>query len=480
MTPRLSVIIRLLLGALVSVLPALPQRDAGLPVLAAERAVPHTAAEIQLSFAPVVRAAVPAVVNIYSRKIVESRVMAPFFNDPFFERFFGRQFGMGAPRRRIENSLGSGVIVDPAGIIVTNRHVIADAEEVTVVLADRREFDADVLGADDRSDLAVLRIDPDGEPLTALPLRDSDDVEVGDLVLAIGNPFGVGQTVTSGIVSALARTGVGVGDLDFFIQTDAAINPGNSGGALVDVTGALIGINTAIYSRSGGSHGIGFAVPSNLVRTVVAELTGEGADRPWLGAWGREVDAEIAEALELSRPAGILVEDVYPGGPADRAGVDVGDVILAVDGHPVNSPQALKYRLTVRSDDGPLALTIRRRDREMTLRIAAEPAPAEPPRNDTRLVGNHPLSGAIVANLSPALAETLRQERFYAGVVVLGVDRGSPAQRIGLRRGDRVLAINGRPIETVADLEALAARPGRRWRMRIGRGSNILDWQYRW
>ncbi len=446
-----------------------------------DRVVPSSAEQVRLSFAPVVRRAAPAVVNIYSRKVVQSRPVAPFFDDPFLRRFFGDRFGGGVPRQRIENSLGSGVIVDSDGVIVTNRHVISGAQDITVVLADRREFAAVLLGEDDRTDLAVLQIEPEGDPLEALPLRDSDEVEVGDLVLAIGNPFGVGQTVTSGIVSALARSRVGIGQLDFFIQTDAAINPGNSGGALVDGSGELIGINTAIYSKSGGSLGIGFAIPSNLVRAVVSELRGDDDGiRPWLGAWGREVTADIAEALDLDRPAGILVEEVYQNGPADRAGLRPGDIILAVDDHAVDTPQALRYRLVTRVASDKVTLEVLRRggDRQR-LFLEALPAPEDPPRETTRLTGAHPLAGAVVANMSPALAVEMGLRRVRPGVVVVEVERVSVAARAGFRRGDRILEINGARMGDVRALGRLVSQRARRWSIRLARGAETLEWLFR-
>ncbi|MEX1147469.1 MAG: trypsin-like peptidase domain-containing protein, partial [Sphingomonadales bacterium] len=250
---------------------------AGGGATAQERAVPQSQADVQLSFAPVVKAVTPAVVNIYTRRVVRSDPQAsPFFDDPFFRRFFGDGPAMGTPRERVQRSLGSGVIVSADGIIVTSHHVIGEADQITVALYDRREFEAEVVLSDESTDLAVLRIDTEGEELPHLELRDSDTLEVGDLVLAIGNPFGVGQTVTSGIVSAVARTNVGVSDYQFFIQTDAAINPGNSGGALVTLDGKLAGINTAIYSRTGGSIGIGFAIPSNMVGSVVVAAVTDG------------------------------------------------------------------------------------------------------------------------------------------------------------------------------------------------------------
>jgi len=410
---------------------------------------------MQLSFAPLVEAAAPAVVNIYSRRVVRSRAVSPLFNDPFFRRFFGDRFGLGLPRERVQNSLGSGVIVDAGGTIVTNHHVIAGADEITVVLADRREFEAELLGSDERTDLAVLRIDLGDEKLAFLELRDSDDVQVGDIVLAIGNPFGVGQTVTSGIVSALARTQIGISDLNFFIQTDAAINPGNSGGALIGMDGGLIGINTAIYSKSGGSLGIGFAVPSNMVRTMIAGFTTAGKlVRPWLGAWGQPVTAEIAQSMGLERPAGVLINDVYPGGPAARAGIRVGDVVASVNGRAVDDPKALNFRIA-------------------TLPLVA---PVEdPPREVTELGGRHPLSGATVANMSPALADELGLSRFRPGVVILGMRRGTPAARLGFQPGDTVLSVNGDDVGTVTALKRSVASPAARWQVIIERDGEKLN-----
>jgi len=303
-----------------------------------EREVPQSREQVMLSFAPVVRQVAPAVVNIYTKRVVsERRGFSPLFNDPLFKRFFGEDFGFGMPRERVQNSLGSGVIVAPDGLIVTNYHVIKGAAEIRVVLADRREFAAELVLEDKQTDLSVLRIDPQGEALPVIELKDSDSIEVGDLVLAIGNPFGVGQTVTSGIVSALARTQAGISDYSFFIQTDAAINPGNSGGALVTLDGRLIGINTAIFSRSGGSIGIGFAIPANMVRTVVASAAGGNAlVRPWTGLIGQTVNSDLAEAFGLTRPGGVIVSKVHPNGPAARAGLRKGDVITSVDGQTVD------------------------------------------------------------------------------------------------------------------------------------------------
>src|SRR6202030_4134967 len=291
------------------------------PAGAQQRQVPASPAQLQLSYAPVVQRVAPAVVNVYAAHVVENQ--NPFMSDPFFRQFFGG----GMPRELVQRSLGSGVIVDPSRLVVTNYHVIADASDVKIALADKREFAADVVLKDQRSDLAVLRIKGASERFPTLELANSDELQVGDVVLAIGDPFGVGQTVTHGIVSAVARTQVGISDYQFFIQTDAAINPGNSGGALVDMNGRLVGINSAIYSRSGGSQGIGFAIPANMVRVVVTSAEGGSGlvKRPWLGAKLQEVTPEIAESLGLKRPSGALVANVAADGPAAKAGIKTGD-----------------------------------------------------------------------------------------------------------------------------------------------------------
>jgi serine protease Do len=457
-------------GLLISTLLTIPA-----PVLAQTKAVPGSRAELGLSFAPVVRQVAPAVVNIYARRVVAQRPVSPLFDDPFFKRFFGEDFGLfGRPRERVQNSLGSGVIVDGDGLVVTNHHVIAGATEITVVLSDRREFPAEIVVDDERTDLTVLRVETEGETLPSVPFRDSDQVEVGDLVLAIGNPFGVGQTVTSGIVSALARTQVGINDFSFFIQTDAAINPGNSGGALVTLDGKLLGINTAIYSKSGGSIGIGFAVPSNMVRTVVASAQNGGrVVRPWIGLTGQTVDADLAEGLGLDRPGGVVVTQVYDGGPADQAGIRKGDVILTVGGQPVNDLESFRFRVATARLGDRAKVELRRKGRTKTVTLPLVQAPETPPRNETLLSGRQPLAGAVVANLSPALAEEIDRPGAWEGVIVFKVRRGSLAHRLRVRAGDIIVAVNGKEVKRVGDLQAALSRPTERWEITLSRNGRV-------
>src|SRR5712672_3574681 len=339
---------------------------------AQDRRVPGSAAELRLSYAPIVQRVQPAVVNVYAAKTVQSR--NPLLDDPIFRRFFGVP---GQQPEQMQRSLGSGVLVDSVGLVVTNNHVIDGADQVKVSLADKREFEAEMVLKDSRSDLAVLRLKAQGERFPALEFADSDSLEVGDVVLAIGNPFAVGQTVTHGIVSAVARTQVGITDYQFFIQTDAAINPGNSGGALVDLGSRLVGINTAIFSRSGGSQGIGFAIPANMVKVVVASAKGGGSafKRPWLGARLQAVTSEIAENMGLKRPTGALVATVAQGSAAARGGLRTGDLIISIDGQAVDDSNAFDYRFATKALGGTARLGIIRNSRETTANVTLETAP---------------------------------------------------------------------------------------------------------
>jgi Do/DeqQ family serine protease len=437
---------------------------------AQQRQVP-TAAELRLSYAPVVQRVAPAVVNVYAAKVIQNR--NPLFDDPIFRQFFGMQGGGG---RQVQRSLGSGVIVDPSGLIVTNVHVIEGADEVKVALADKREFEAEIVLKDKRSDLAVLRIKDAHARFPVLDFANSDTLEVGDVVLAIGDPFGVGQTVTHGIVSALARTQVGITDYQFFIQTDAAINPGNSGGALVDLTGRLVGINTAIFSRSGGSQGIGFAIPANMVRVVVASAMSGGAEvkRPWLGAKLQQVTADIADSMGLKRPAGALVASVTPGGPAEHAGIKAGDVIMSVDTQAVDDVNAFDYRFATKPLGGTATLGLLRGGHDLSVKVALQIAPATP-RDEITIRSRSPFSGAKVANLSPALADELQLQNADEGVVVVDVDNGSYASNLGFRRGDIIVSVNGEHIAKTHDLARATSSPSRSWQIVIRRGGQQIS-----
>ena len=433
------------------------------------REVPRTSEQGRLSFAPIVREAAPAVVNVYSSRVVRERV----FGSSMFDMLFGDGFGM--PRERVQSSLGSGVIVSPDGVIVTNTHVIEGADELTVVLNDRREFPAEIILADERTDLAVLKID--AGVLPTLDIADTRSLEVGDLVLAIGNPFGVGQTVTSGIVSALARTDVGVTDYAFFIQTDAAINPGNSGGALVDADGRLVGVNTAIFSRSGGSNGIGFAIPAEMVRRVIDAAVNDGqVVRPWLGVKGQPVTTDMTAALGLEAPRGVIVSELYPGAPGEKAGLRRGDVILTINGREVFDEGGLRFVAATLRPGERTDLTILRDGRPQTVRATLSPPPGATEADLVVLEGAHPFDGSEVAELSPALADALRRDPFETGVVVNRLFRGSLAVRFGLRPGDVIAAVNSRSVDSVEDLQQAIAAGGPVWVVdvrRNGRGVRL-------
>ena len=374
--------------------------------VAQDRVVPPSAEALRMSYAPIVQRVVPAVVTVSAAKTMANR--NPLMEDPFFRRFFGPQFG--GPREQTQQSLGSGVIVDPSGLIVTNNHVIDGADQVKISLADKREFAVDVVLKDPRADLAVLRVkEGNSERFPVIAFGNSDDLQVGDVVLAVGNPFGVGQTVTHGIVSAVARTQVGISDYQFFIQTDAAINPGNSGGALVDMAGRLVGINTAIFSRSGGSQGIGFAIPAAMVQVVVASARsgGSAVKRPWLGAKLQALTPELSREFNLQRPAGVVITSVTDKGPAARAGLKPGDVIVSVGGQAVDDPNAFDYRFMTHPLGGKVELGLVRGGKESKLAVALETAP-ESPRDEILIEARSPFGGAKVANISPALADELR------------------------------------------------------------------------
>ncbi|MEJ2030077.1 MAG: Do family serine endopeptidase [Maritimibacter sp.] len=449
-----------------------------LPVTAsAETQVPASMAQVQLSYAPVVNQAAPAVVNIYATKMVARQ--SPFFDDPFFQQFFGTRDA----RPQQQNALGSGVIVGD-GLVVSNFHVVDNATDIRVVLSDRREYEGEVVLADEQADLAVIRL-PDAADLPSLDFADSDAVEVGDLVLAIGNPFGVGQTVSSGIVSGLARTGRGGGAYNaggYFIQTDAPINPGNSGGALVDMQGRLVGINTQIVTRSGGSNGIGFAIPANLVKRVVAQAdNGEASfTRPWAGVTVQPVDADIAEALGLDRPHGVMVQSVSDSSPFAEAGIEPGDVILTMAGQPVNAPGELGFRLSLQELGSMLDVTYLRdgQEQQASVEMRAASSAVEQMGGEPLTVTAHgPFEGLVVQELNPALADQLGLRSDVDGVIVLGAKQAVRNRHFQL--GDVISRINGMDIRSMDDFIKASSEDRNSWKVLINRrgGRVYLNWR---
>ncbi len=432
---------------------------------AAQPVVPQSEAQIYLSFAPLVKSASPAVVNVYTAKNVKSRASTM------------EQLLYGVPAQgSVQNSLGSGVIVGADGIVVTNNHVIQGADSFRVVLSDRREYPAELLLADERTDLAVLKIDTGTERLPTLTFADTRAVQVGDLVLAIGNPFGVGQTVTNGIISATARTDVGVSDYSFFLQTDAAVNPGNSGGALINTKGELVGVNTAIYSRTGGSVGIGFAIPSEMVKRVVDAAVNSGTFvRPWLGLAAQAVSFDIARTQGLDRPVGVIVTEVYPDGPAAKAGLRRGDLVTAIDAREVFDEKGLKFLAAVRNPGEQAQLTVLRAGQAQTINVQVEPPPGATEADVVLLSGASIFNGARVIELSPRLAEENGLDPFSkgSGIYVHSVTRGTISRNY-FQPGDIIRAVNGKTTKSVKDLEGVVEKGGRDWEIEIERNGRTV------
>jgi Do/DeqQ family serine protease len=411
------------------------------------------------------------VVNVFTSKQMS---VCPY-NDPFFAQFYcGANAGK---KERRETSLGSGVLVGADGVIVTNNHVVEAGDEFRVVLHDRREFDAKLVMHDERTDLAVLKIDVGGQKLPTLPFADTRGLQVGDLVLAIGDPFGVGQTVTSGIISALARTDVGVSDYSSFIQTDASINPGNSGGALVDMQGRLVGINSMIYSKNGESNGIGFAIPAEMVKRVVdAAVHGGTLVRPWIGAGGDTVTAQMAKSLGMDRPRGVLITNVYPGSPAEKGGLRKGDLVLSVDGRDVFDEKGMKFIAATKAAGESVNVVSMHDGKERLLSLKLTAPPGTSKADFVQIGGRNPFTGAQVAELSPAMAEELGLDpfKFESGVLIASAPPRSIASGVGLRSLDIVREVNGVSVKTPKDLEKAVAG-ATQWRIAIERDGKRIE-----
>ncbi|HWR69359.1 MAG TPA: DegQ family serine endoprotease [Desulfomonilia bacterium] len=395
--------------------------------------------------ADVAEKVLPSVVNISSMKTVAQQ--SPFFSDPFFRDFFGG----GIPHERIQRALGSGVIVSSDGYIMTNNHVVGGADKVEVRLSDARVFPATIVGTDPKSDVAIIKINKTGLP--AIKIGDSAKLRIGDFVLAVGNPFGLEQTVTMGIVSALGRSGLGITDYENFIQTDAAINPGNSGGALVNMRGELIGINTAILSRTGGNVGIGFAIPVNLAMGIKRSIDKYGkVVRGWLGVTVQEVTPELAQSLGLASVKGALINEVIKGSPSEKAGLKSGDVIVAIDGQPVNNTASMKFLISEVMPNATIKIKVMRDGKERLIPVViGDLAKAQVPEHQLLVKDNRFLEGATVADLTPATRETMEIDQKIQGVLVINAANNSAAARTGLKPGDVILSINNRATKNLDD-----------------------------
>lgn len=439
------------------------------------KTVPQSFSDLNFSFASTVKKVAPAVVNIYASRLVKSRATTPFFDDPVFKHFFGDVFPQDKGTSRVQNSLGSGVLVKPEGIVITNLHVIKDAEEIKVVLSDGREFSAEVVVRDARTDLAALKLSL--SPTTRLPyldLRDADELEVGDIVIAVGNPFGIGQTVTMGIVSGLARTQLGIDDFRSLIQTDAAINPGNSGGPLVTLDGRLVGINTSIFSNTGGSIGIGFAIPSNLLIPIISSVNRGGkVTRLWIGIAMDNIDQKFAQKYNLDSLDGVIVKSIFPGGPAFTAGLEVGDIIKEINNKPVKNESALRFRIASLELESKVNVKIWRKGQIIDKELGLAVPPDFPNNKPVRLTGRQPLSGTIVVGLSPAVSSELGLISDEGGVVVLSIIPGSTASFAGFLPGDIILRINDQPVTTIDDLSRKLSRARSVWEIDVKTGDKV-------
>lgn len=434
------------------------------PTRVVEAAGPAGRVSFEEGFSPMIQSVLPAVVNIASSRVVQREGLSPFFSDPRLKQFFGKDFPLqfGVPRAQRQRSLGSGVIFSRDGYIVTNNHVVEKATDVRIFQANQHEFKARIVGTDPRTDVAVLKVDATNLP--ALPIGDSSKVRTGEFVLAVGDPFGVGQTVTMGIVSATERGGFGIEDVEDFIQTDAAVNPGNSGGALVNVRGELIGINTAILSGSGGNQGIGFAIPVNMARAVVEQIVKTGRIvRGWLGIVIQPVTPTVAKTFGLpGEPRGALIGDLAPNGPAAQAGIQRGDIILEVNGEPIHESRDLQLKLNTMSPGSQVTMKLFRNGSGKEVRATLGEAPAPKPAP----IENQPssaatLDGITVRNVTATIAREIGVPASTQGVVVLDVRTDSFGADAGLQRGDVIEEVNRKPVKNAAEFESAARLAGK-------------------
>ncbi|HVU05828.1 MAG TPA: Do family serine endopeptidase [Polyangiaceae bacterium] len=466
--------------------PAAPKEsESGVASLVPKAFLPHpafaaTGSSGDVSIADIAERVAPSVVNVSSSRTVKNvHERMPFFDDPFFRQFFGPGLGPGGPQeeRRQEHGLGSGVIVSE-GVVVTNNHVVDGADEIKVITADKREFPAKVVGTDKKSDVAVLRISGDVSSLKPLEMGDSSRLRLGDIVLAIGNPFGVGQTITMGIVSAKGRANVGIAAYEDFIQTDAAINPGNSGGALVDMEGRLVGINTAILSRSGGNMGIGFAIPSNMVQPIMKSLLETGkVVRGWLGVGIQDIDQKLASAMNLSSVKGILVSEAIAGGPGEKAGLKSGDVVLKLNGEPMDSTGRFRNAIAAAGAGATVKLEIQREGKTLTVDAKLGELPDKEPggqgKGDASPAGS--LDGLSIESLDAANRRKFDvPASVKSGVVVTDIDQGSPAAESGLRPGDVVVEVNRVPVTDIDQFKKAYTKVKDRTLLRVLRDGRML------
>jgi serine protease Do len=419
---------------------------------------------LQNVFVTVSKAVIPSVVNISTTSVVTAKPQNPFMNDPFFRQFFGNQAPGGAPQKHVERSLGSGFIISKDGYIVTNYHVVKHATKVTVVLSDKSSYRATIIGKDPMTDVAVIRIHPKHD-LPIVSWGDSKKVSVGTIVLAMGSPFGLTQSITMGIVSALKRSNIGIEQYENFIQTDAAINPGNSGGPLVNLFGQVIGMNTAIYTTNGGYEGIGFAIPAEMVRQVVNDLRTKGrVVRGWLGVSIQNISPVIERQFHLSSKKGVLVSDILPDGPASHAGFKRGDVIIALDDHEIQDANDLRFRVSRIAPGTNVRITVIRNGDKRNIPVMIGELPA-----NIAMAGNHVekpsspklnnvLKGLVITDITAEMRQQLNLPAHLEGVIVEGVASGSVAESAGLRRGDIIVEVNRHSVHSVSEYIRIAKK----------------------